>query len=134
MPKWRKEESKDCVTIVMRNGTLAINAKEKKLFLLEGCAFELEHAHSLRLVELDDNGDVVIELEEQDDKAEITLYVLVGNPSPNTMRVKSKIKDQEVMSLLDSGSTHKFLDTAMAMKLKLQIDTSKILEVKVANC
>lgn len=104
------------------------------MFLLEGCAFELEHAHSLRLVELDDNGDVVIELEEQDDKAEITLYVLVGNPSPNTMRVKSKIKDQEVMSLLDSGSTHKFLDTAMAMKLKLQIDTSKILEVKVANC
>ena len=85
-------------------------------------------------MELDDNVDVVIELEEQDDKAEITLYALVGNPSPNTMRVKSKIKDQEVMSLLDSGSTHNFLDTAMAMKLQLQINTSKILEVKVANC
>ena len=37
------------------------------------------------------------------------------------------------MSLLDSGSTHNFLDAAMAMKLKLQIDTYKILEVKVAN-
>ena len=104
MPKWRKKESKDCVTIVMRNGTLAINAKEKKKKLLEDSAFEVEHAHSLRLVELDDNGDDVIELEEQDDKAEITLYAFVGNPSPNTMRVKSKIKDQEVMSLLDSGS------------------------------
>ena len=104
------------------------------MFLLEGFAFEVEHAQGLRLVKLDDNGDVVIELEEQDNKAEITLYALVGNPSPNTMRVKSKIKDQEVMSLLDSGSTHNFLDTAMAMKLKLQINTSKILEVKVANC
>ena len=108
--------------------------KGEKLFLLEGFAFEVEHAQGLRLVELDDNGDVVIDLEEQDDKAEITLYALVGNPSPNTMRVKSKIKDQEVMSLLDSGSTHNFLDAAMAMKLKLQINTSKILEVKVANC
>ena len=56
--------------------------------MLEGSAFEVEHAHSLRLVELDDNGDVVIELEEQDDKAEITLYALVGNPSPSTMRVE----------------------------------------------
>ena len=37
------------------------------------------------------------------------------------------------MSLLDSGSTHNFLDAAMAMRLKFQIDTSKILEVKVAN-
>lgn len=37
------------------------------------------------------------------------------------------------MSLLDSGSTHNFLDAAMAMKLKLQIDTCKLLEVKVAN-
>lgn len=35
------------------------------------------------------------------------------------------------MSLLDSGRTHNFLDAAMAMKLKSQIDTSKILEVKV---
>lgn len=35
-------------------------------------------------MELDDNGDAVIEQEEQD-KAEITLYAMVGNPSPNTM-------------------------------------------------
>ena len=48
----------------------------------------MEHAQGLRLVKLDDNGDVVIELEEQDDKAEITLYALVGNPSPSTMRVE----------------------------------------------
>ena len=72
----------------MRNGTLAINAKEEKEISLEGSAFEVEHAHGLWLVELDDNGDAVIEQEEQDDKAEITLYALVGNPSPSTMRVE----------------------------------------------
>ena len=71
----------------MRNGTLAINAR-RKIFLLEGSAFEVENAHGLWLVELDDNGDAVIEQEEQDDKAEITLYAVVGNPSPNTMRVE----------------------------------------------
>ena len=42
--------------------------------------------------------------------AEITLYALVGSSSSNTMRIKGKIKNQEVVSLIDSGSTHNFLD------------------------
>ena len=62
--------------------------KGGKKISLEGSAFEVEHAHGLWLVELDDNGDAVVEQEEQDDKAEITLYALVGNPSPSTMKVE----------------------------------------------
>ena len=37
------------------------------------------------------------------------------------------------MSLIDSGSTHNFLDAAELPALQLQLDTSKIMEVKVAD-
>lgn len=66
-------------------------------------------------------------------EAEITLYALVGSPSPNTMRVRSKIKELGLVSLIDSGSTHNFLDLFVVLTLKMQIDTSQMMEVKVAN-
>ena len=65
--------------------------------------------------------------------AETTLSALVGSPSSNTMRIKGKIKNQEVVSLIDSRSTHTFLDATMLTSLQLQLDTSRILDVKVAD-
>ena len=49
------------------------------------------------------------------------------------MRVNGKIMNQEVVSFIDSKSTHNFLDSTKLPALQLQLDTSKILEVKVAN-
>ena len=40
--------------------------------------------------------------------AEITLYALLGSPSLGTMRVLARIKQQEMVILIDSGSTHNF--------------------------
>ena len=37
------------------------------------------------------------------------------------------------MSLIDLGSTHNFLDADIAPAMKLHIDTSQILEIKVAD-
>ena len=37
------------------------------------------------------------------------------------------------MILIDSGSTHNFIDAALVSKLHIHVDTSQILEVKVAN-
>ena len=65
--------------------------------------------------------------------AKITLYTLIGNPSTNTMRVKGRIKNCEVVSLIDSSNTHNFLDAAELDMLNLYLDTSQILEVKVAD-
>ena len=65
--------------------------------------------------------------------AEITLYALIGSPSSNTMRVKGRIKNQEVVCLIDSRSTHNFLDASVLPFVHLQLDTSQILEVKVAD-
>ena len=57
----------------------------------------------------------------------------MGSLSSQTMRVKGRIKNHEVVSLIDSRSTHNFLDVVELPTLHLQLDTSQILEVKVAD-
>lgn len=82
-------------------------------FLLEGSSLSIERNQGLQFVELDDQGAVVgftdHEVMEDSCSAEITLYAMLGSPSSNIMRVHSKIKNQEMVSLLDTGSTHNFL-------------------------
>ena len=68
-----------------------------------------------------DNVEVV---QEEKLEAEITLYALVGSPSPGTMRVKDKILRECLIILLDYGSSHNFIDAVIAIKLQIPIDTS----------
>lgn len=49
------------------------------------------------------------------------------------MRVNGKIMGEGLIILLDSGSTHNFIDAALLQKLQLSVDVTQILEVKVAN-
>lgn len=90
----------------------------------------------MQLVELDDQGAVVgstdHEVMEDSCNAEITLYAMVGSPSSNTMRVQSKIKNQEMVSLLDKGSTHNFL-MPLVIKSEIAVWYLPNLEVEVAN-
>ena len=86
--------------------------KGAKLFLLEGLTMEVNSKPpGIQLVEMNED-EVVLGPQDGgvDNSVEITLYVLIGSPSSNTMMVKGKIKNQEVVSLIDSGSPHNFLD------------------------
>ena len=74
-----------------------------------------------------------IEIESHMAEAEITLYALLGSPSPSTMRIKGKINGYWVVILLDTGSTHNFLDAAVLSKFQLSLDPTISFEVKVAN-
>ena len=65
--------------------------------------------------------------------AEITLYALLGSPSLGTMRVLARIKQQEMIILIDSGSTHNFLDEEMWKALKLPLSFKDTFEVQIAN-
>nr|XP_023922229.1 uncharacterized protein LOC112033677 [Quercus suber] len=111
--------------------------KGAKLFLLEEI-MELEpKTLGVQLVEI--NGDEVL-LDNQEvssrsevNLVEITLYALVGNPTSNIMRIKGRTQNHDVVSLIDFGSTHNFLDAAVLPVRHLHLDTSQILEVKVAN-
>ena len=113
--------------------------KEAKLFVLEGCDMEIEQKFAVQLVELEDDGvmlghqEVVQASKNIVAPIEITLYALVDGPSSQIMRVKGRVKNREVMSLIDFGNTHNFLDAPNLDNLRLPLDTSQILEVKVAD-
>ena len=49
------------------------------------------------------------------------------------MRVMGKIKHRSFVILIDSGSTHNFIDVALVSHLHINVDTSQVLEVKVAD-
>uniref|UniRef100_A0A2N9G868 Reverse transcriptase domain-containing protein n=1 Tax=Fagus sylvatica TaxID=28930 RepID=A0A2N9G868_FAGSY len=53
--------------------------------------------------------------------------------SPFTMRVVACINGRKAVMLIDTGSTHNFLDCDLAKSLKFGIDTNSCFGVKVAN-
>lgn len=64
---------------------------------------------------------------------EISLNAIVGTPYPNTMRLLGHIRCEQVVILVDSGSTHSFLDPSVARRTQLEVDELKKLTVRVAN-
>ena len=81
----------------------------------------------VEVVEVEDN------IEFQLDQADITLYALLGSPSPGTMRVLGQIRAHWVVILLHTGSSYNFLDFVLVRTLQLAMDTKRILEVRVAD-
>lgn len=65
--------------------------------------------------------------------AEITLYALSGTPTSGTMRVMGRIKQKIFVILIDSSSTHNFIDATLVSLLHIPMYISQILEVKLAN-
>lgn len=57
------------------------------------------------------------------DRSEISLHAFEGNISSSTIRVMGLIKCQFVSVLIDSGSSHNFMqvDVAVALKLTIQM-------------
>ena len=56
-----------------------------------------------------------------------------GTPTSGTIRVMGRIKHKSLVILIDSGSTHNFVDTSLFSQLHILVDTSQVLEVMVAN-
>ena len=102
-----------------------------------------ESSSNVQLVELDDSEATLLQLDvdkPDDNKSElekgvveISLYALLGSPSRGTMRMRGKINGHWITILIDIGSTHNFLDTAILVVLQLSLDLTLTFEVKVAN-
>jgi hypothetical protein len=89
-------------------------------------------------VDLDEELEYAMEEEleltkENEESADITLCALLGSTSPSTMRVVACINGKKAVVLIDTGSTHNFLDCNLAKSLKFGIDTTSCFGVKVAN-
>jgi hypothetical protein len=99
--------------------------KDRKLYLIE----EVEDEEA----ELAEIREEEVEAELEEAKAEITLCALLGSTSPSTMRVIAIVNGQTTVVLLDTGSTHNFMDRTLAKTLKLPIDGESNFGVRVAN-
>jgi hypothetical protein len=84
-------------------------------------------------------GCVLMELDEHDDpdsladELGISLHALTGISATNTMQLKITIASTELLALVDSGSTHTFVDDQVVHYLGLDIMLRPGLSVKVAN-
>ena len=96
--------------------------------MLEGLYPFQGPSSNVQLIELNDNdmplsleSDMLhsesIESKPKMAEAEITIYALLGSPSPSTMRIKGRINGHWVVILIDTSSTHNFLDVAILSKL-----------------
>nr|GLL44787.1 uncharacterized protein LOC109178468 [Ipomoea trifida] len=64
---------------------------------------------------------------------EISLHAITGTGNGNTMRVNLCLNNRPITALIDSGSTHNFVDSATAKELGLLIRACPFLQVAVAN-
>ncbi|KAG6535526.1 hypothetical protein ZIOFF_000548 [Zingiber officinale] len=64
---------------------------------------------------------------------EISLNAITGTRAPQTMRIQGRINHTPLLVLINSGSTHYFLNSALASILGLSIDKSLTLWVAIAN-
>ncbi|KAF5450138.1 hypothetical protein F2P56_030513 [Juglans regia] len=111
------------------------NCKKAKVYLLQGVR-ELEATEETTeeitmVADAPSEGDskqkgVVVE-------PEISLNAITRTPSCKTMRLKGWIGCIQVVLLVDSGSTHSFVDPSIAQTAKLVVDKARKLAVKVAN-
>lgn len=73
------------------------------------------------------------ETEGENLKGELSLAAVTGQKSPNTLRIKGNIHGVPVVILLDTGSTHSFMNAGIAARVQAAIVTTATLSVTVAN-
>ncbi|KAL5798655.1 hypothetical protein ACOSQ2_003475 [Xanthoceras sorbifolium] len=81
-----------------------------------------------------DEGELrVAESEIDTGMAELSLNATSGTPRPSTMRLMAWIGSSEVSLLVDSGSSHNFINVNTVKKLELKGVAIEPFDVKVAN-
>ena len=106
--------------------------KNAMLFLLDYVEIVQEANFDVQITELDEGGSSNQALHNQEE-AKITLYALSGTPTTRNLSVMGRIKQRSFVILIDSSSTHNFIDAALFSQLHIPVDASHILEVNVAN-
>ncbi|GKC75805.1 putative nucleotidyltransferase, ribonuclease H [Tanacetum coccineum] len=102
---------------------------KRQLYLIE---VEEEDEKSEDIGGNDDNGGTRDLMGEEND-FQISIHALTGLPSYSTMRVKGTMGTRQLHILIDSGSTHNFIDTSLAQKLRCEVKNILTLNVGVAN-
>ena len=64
---------------------------------------------------------------------EISIHAIYRARTPQTMKVHGQVGKHQITLLIDSGSTHNFLDTKIARKLGVMFNSTGNFEVAVAK-
>ncbi|XP_059441736.1 uncharacterized protein LOC132174039 [Corylus avellana] len=94
----------------------------KKLFLIEGVYADEENWEEVDVFE-----------ERRAEEPIISLHANTGTPTSQTMRVKGALESHGLTVLMDTGSTHNFLNARVAAQLGLSPTHTGMLRVTVAN-
>jgi hypothetical protein len=68
-----------------------------------------------------------------DEEPEISLNTITGTPNPRTMRIIGVLRNQQVVILIDSGTTHNFVDAKLAEVLGIVSTSGDAITVRIAN-
>jgi hypothetical protein len=120
--RWKRGGRRGCIIHVMPSGVRVM------LFLIE----EVEE-DSITVEE-------IVEKEEEDPRKifmdqepEISLNAIIGTHNPKTIRMIGIIKSQQVMILIYSGSTHKFVDEQVANMIGIKSTNKDVIKVRIVN-
>jgi len=103
-----------------------------RLLVLEGMEWE-EKEETVEEELLEFQGVQAPGEAEEGELLGISLYALAGTPTPRTMRLMGSIGSVEVVILIDTESTHNFVDPNVARKAQLLADEKGQLTVMVAD-
>ncbi|GAU36702.1 hypothetical protein TSUD_16140 [Trifolium subterraneum] len=95
----------------------------------------VEESSSFHLAAADSEPEPVVpsESDPASDTAQISLHALMGHTIPQTLRVMGQIRNNPVAILIDSGSTHNFLQDRVAHQLGLSTEPAHSFKVLVGN-
>ena len=68
-----------------------------------------------------------------DEEPEISLNAITGTPNSKTMRLLGILRGQQVIILIDSGSTHNFVDEHVVKMMGLSSTNRDVIKVRIAN-
>ncbi|XP_022031762.1 uncharacterized protein LOC110932814 [Helianthus annuus] len=130
------------------NGTHRLTSKELEQKRAKGecfwCTEKFVPGHTcarprkqLYVIEAEDDEEVVVDeigTDERDEaEPQISIHALTGIPSYSTMRVRGSMGNRQLHILIDSGSTHNFLNESLAKKLQCEVMTISPINVGVAD-
>uniref|UniRef100_A0A6N2N061 H15 domain-containing protein n=1 Tax=Salix viminalis TaxID=40686 RepID=A0A6N2N061_SALVM len=107
---------------------LGHKCKAARLFVMEG-----EDADGEGMLTTAITDDSLMEVLADGVEPEISIHALCGSPNPKTMRFVGYIGKRAVVILVDTGSTHNFVDPSVIKRAQLPYNNQELLRVKVAN-
>jgi hypothetical protein len=108
--------------------TTGHKCREPRILMLEG----YDGSNTL-LCDNEGEDQPLQEIVETITEPEITLHALTGWVAPKTMHITARIGSNDVIALIDSGSTHNFISERLANALRILVVPTASFTIRVAN-